>query len=116
MSKPHPLPQSVRVIRYKLDSRDYYHKGTPQPSISKISQTETEIQNSLHPDESYPSVDSPCTPLAPQSHMVNDSNMQEVSERDPQTQVMTTNTSDRVQNQSSRQVLVAFIRAKRSFI
>ena len=48
--------------------------------------------------------------------MVNDSNMQEVSERDPQTQVMTTNTSDRVQNQSSRQALMASIRARRFFI
>ena len=27
--KPHPLPQSVRVLRYKLDSRDHYQKGTP---------------------------------------------------------------------------------------
>ena len=29
MNKLHPLPQSVRVLRYKLDSRDYHHKGTP---------------------------------------------------------------------------------------
>ena len=52
----------------------------------------------------------------PQSQMVNDSNTQEVSERDPQTHVMTTNTSDRVQNQSSRQALMASIKARRSFI
>ena len=48
--------------------------------------------------------------------MVNDSSMQEVLERDPQTQVATTNTSDRVENQSSRQALMASIRAKRYFI
>ena len=48
--------------------------------------------------------------------MVNDSNMQEVSERDSQTQVTTTNTSDRVQNQSFRQVLMGSIKARRSFI
>ena len=42
--------------------------------------------------------------------------MQEVSERDPQTQVMTTNTSDRVQNQSSRQALMASIKLRRSLI
>ena len=48
--------------------------------------------------------------------MVDDSNMQEVSERDPEAQVMTTNTSDRVQNQSSRQVLMTSIKARRSFI
>ena len=48
--------------------------------------------------------------------MVNDSNTQEVSERDPQTQVMTTNMSDRVHNQSSSQALMAFSRARRSFI
>ena len=48
--------------------------------------------------------------------MVNDSNMQEVLERDPQTQVMIANTSDRVQNQSSRQALMASIIARRFFI
>ena len=52
----------------------------------------------------------------PKTQMVNDSNMQEVSERDPQTQVMTTNTSDGVQNQSSKQALIASIRVRRSFI
>ena len=55
-------------------------------------------------------------PPAPQIQMFNDSNKQEVSERDPQTQVMTTNTSDRIQNQSSRQVLMAYVKARRSFI
>ena len=50
MNKPHPLPQSVRLLRYTLDNRDHYQKGTPQPSISKISQTEKEIQNSQHLD------------------------------------------------------------------
>ena len=39
--------------------------------------------------------------------MVNDSNAQEVLERDPQTQIMTTETSKRVQNQSSRHSLMA---------
>ena len=48
--------------------------------------------------------------------MVNDSNMQQVSERDPHTQVMTTNKSNRVHNQSSRQALMVFIKARRSFI
>ena len=48
--------------------------------------------------------------------MVNDSNAQEVLERDPQTQIMTTDMSIRVQNQSSRQALMASIRARRSFI
>ena len=48
--------------------------------------------------------------------MVNDPNMQEVLERDPQTQVMNNNTSDRVQNQSPRQALMASIRARRFFI
>ena len=48
--------------------------------------------------------------------MVNDSNTQEVLERSPHIQVTTTEMSDRVQNQSSRQVLMASIRAGRSFI
>ena len=48
--------------------------------------------------------------------MVNYSNIQEVLERNLQTQVTTTNTSERVQNQSSRQALVACIRARRTFI
>ena len=64
MNKPHPLPQSVRVLRYELDSRDHYQKDTPQPPISNISQTETEIQNSQHPDEGYSSVNS-CGTLWP---------------------------------------------------
>ena len=55
-------------------------------------------------------------PSGPPKSNGDDSNIQEVSERDPQTQVMTTNTSDRVQNQSSRQALMASIRARRSFI
>ena len=116
INKLHPLPQSMRVLRYKLDSRDHYQKGTPQPFISKISQTETEIQNTQHSDEGYPSANAHGTPLAPQNKMVNDSNMQKVSERDQQTQVMTTNTSDRVQNQSSRKALMAYVTARRSFI
>ena len=29
MSKPHQLSQSMRVLRYKLDSRDHYKKDTP---------------------------------------------------------------------------------------
>ena len=48
--------------------------------------------------------------------MVNDSNTQKILERDPQIQIMTTDTSDRVQNQYSMQVLMASIRARRSFI
>ena len=48
-------------------------------------------------------------PMAPQTQMVNDSSVKEVSERDPQTQFMITNTSNRVQNQSSRQALMASI-------
>ena len=90
-------------------------KCHPQPCICNISENETEIQNSQHPDEGYSCVDSHCTPLAPQTQTVNDSNMQEVLERDPQTQLMITNMSDRVQNQSSRQALMAFIRARRTF-
>ena len=54
--------------------------------------------------------------MAPQTQTVNDSNMQEVLERNPQIQVMTTNTSGRVQNQSSRQALVTSIRTGRSFM
>ena len=42
--------------------------------------------------------------------------MQEISKRDSQPQVMTTNTSDRVQNQSPRQVLKTSIKVRRSFI
>ena len=48
--------------------------------------------------------------------MVNDSNAQEVLKRDPHTQVMTAETSDRGQNQSSRQASMASIKARRSFI
>ena len=84
--------------------------------MPNISQTETEIQNSQHPDEGYSSVDSHGTPLGPQTQTVNDSNMQEVLKRDPLTQFMITTMSDGVQNQSSRQALMASIRARRSFI
>ena len=35
MNKPHPLPQSVGVLRYKLDSRDCYQKGSSQPFLSQ---------------------------------------------------------------------------------
>ena len=48
--------------------------------------------------------------------MVIDSNAQEVLYRDPHTQVKTTEMSDRAQNKSSRQALMASIRARRSFI
>ena len=48
--------------------------------------------------------------------MVKDSNAQEVLERDPQTQIMTTEMSNGVHNQSSRQALMASIWARRSFI
>ena len=65
VNKPHPLPQSLRVLRYKLENRDHYHKDIPHPSISKILQTETKIQDSHHLDGSYLSVNSHGTPLAP---------------------------------------------------
>ena len=45
--------------------------------------------------------------------MVNDSSTQEALERNPHTQVMTPEMSDRAQNQSSRQALMASIRARR---
>ena len=116
VNKLHPLPKSVQVHKYKLDiSREHYHKDTPQPSLSKMSQTEAKIQNSQHQDKSYPCVNSHGVPPAPQSQMVNDSSTQEVSERDPQIQVITTNMSHRIQNQSSRQSLMASIKARRSF-
>ena len=47
---------------------------------------------------------------------MNDSNAQEILERDPQTQITTTEMSDRAQNQSSRQALMASTRARKSFI
>ena len=47
---------------------------------------------------------------------MNDSNTQEALERSLHTQVMTTEISDRTQNQSSRQALMASIRARRSYI
>ena len=82
MNKLHPLPlQSVKVLGYKLESRDHYHKDTDQPSISKISQTETKIQDSQHLDGSYPSVDSHDTPLAPQCLIVNDLYARGIRER-----------------------------------
>ena len=115
MNKLHSSPQSVRVLRYKLDSRDHYQKGTPQPSISKISQSEKETRDSQHLEERYHSVNSHGISQPPNSN-VNDSNAQEVLERNPQTQIMTTEISNRVQNQSSRQELMASIRARRSFI
>ena len=95
---------------------DCNQKDTPQPSISNIPQIETEIQNSHHLDDGYPSVDSHGTLPAPQTQTVNDPDMKEVLERDPKTQFMITNMSDRVQSQSSRQALMASIRAGRSFI
>ena len=115
VNKPHSLPQPVRFLRYKLDSRDCYHKDTLQPSISSISWTETKIKNSQHLDESYLSIDSHGTSLVPQSQMVNDIKYaRDIRERNPQTQDITTNMSDRVQNQSSRQAFMASIRARRS--
>ena len=51
--------------------------------------------------------------------MVNDSNTQEVLERSPHTQdtqITTTEMSDKVQNQSSRQAVMASIRVRRYFI
>ena len=45
MNKPHPLPQSESVLKYKLDSRDYYQKGTPQPSLSKLLESKTQAQD-----------------------------------------------------------------------
>ena len=54
--------------------------------------------------------------LCPPTQTVNDSKAQEVLERDPQTQIMTLDTSNRVQNQSSSQALMASISARRYFI
>ena len=51
--------------------------------------------------------------------MVNDSNAQEIVDRDPHTQITTIEMSDRAQNQSSRQALKASNRSnrtRRSFI
>ena len=114
-NKLHPLPQSVRVLRYKLDCRDCSQKGTPQPPLSKHLKNENEAQESQHLEERYPSVNSQDNPPVPQTTMVNDFNTQ-VLERSPHTQVMTTKKAGRAQNQSSRQALMASIRARRSFI
>ena len=64
-------------------------------------------QDSQHLEERYPSVNSHDIPPAPQTKMVNNSNAQEVTDRDPHTQVMTIETSARAQIQSSRQALMA---------
>ena len=98
MNKPHPLPQSVRVLTYKLDSMDHYQKGSHWPSLSKLLKNEKEAQESQHLEKRYPSVNSQNYPPVPQTTMVNDSNTQEVLERSPHTQVMTTETYDRAQN------------------
>ena len=111
MNKLYPVPQSVRVLRYKLDSRDCYQKGTPQPSLSKLLKSEKETQESQHLEERYPSVNSQDDPPVPQTTMVNDFNTQKVLDSSPHTQVTTTEMSDRAQNQSSRQALTVSIRA-----
>ena len=116
MNKPHLLIQSVRVLRYKLDSRDCYQKGSPQPSLSKPLESKNETQDSQHLEERYPCVSLHDNPPTPHTTMVNDSNAQEVLERNPHTQITMTETSDRAQNQSSRQALIASFRARRSFI
>ena len=114
-NKLHPLPQSVKGLRYKLDCRDCSQKGTPQPPLSKQLKHENEAQESQHLEERYPSVNSQDNPPVPQTTMVNDSNTQKVLERSQHTQVLT-ETSYRVQNQSSKQALMASMRARRSFI
>ena len=106
----------MRVLRNKLDSRNHYQKGTPQSPLSKQLKDEKEAQESQHLQERYPSVNSQDNHPAPQTTMVNDSNTQEALERNLHAQVMTTETSDRAQNQSSRQALMASIRARGSFI
>ena len=115
MNKLHPLSQSVRVLRYKLDIRDYYQKGIPWPSLSKPLQSKKNARFTASRRKV-----SQCQftwhPLVPQTKTVNDSNAQEVLERDPHTQITTTEMSDRAQNQSSRQALMAYIWARRSFI
>ena len=80
-----------------------------------MSQIEKETQDSQHPEERYPSFNSNGIPPVPQTQMVNDFNTREVLEKHPYTQFRTTDTSNRVQNQSSRQALMASIRARRSF-
>ena len=74
MNKLHPLPQSVRVLRYKLDSRIHYQKGTPWPSLSKLLEGNKETQDSQCLKERYPSVNPHDIPPAPQAKIVNDSN------------------------------------------
>ena len=48
--------------------------------------------------------------------MVNDSSTQEALEKSPHTKVTTTEMSDRAQNPSSRQALMASIKVRRFFI
>ena len=74
------------------------------------------LKTPQHLEERYPSVNPHDIPPAPQTKMVNDSHAQEALERDPHTQIMNTETSDRAQNQSSRQALMVSFRARRSFI
>ena len=86
------------MLRYKLDSRDCYQKGTPQSSLSELLESKKETQDSQHPEERFPSVNSHDKPPTPQTTVVNDSNTQEVLERNPHTQIMTTEMSDRSEN------------------
>ena len=85
-------------------------------SLSKPLEGNKETQDSKYLKERYPSVSPHDIPPTPQTKTVNDSNAQELVERDPHTQIMTIEMSDRAQNQSSRQALMPSIRARRSFI
>ena len=103
----------MRVHKYKLDSMEHYHKDTLYPLYLKFH----ELKQKIKTHSTWMKVILVSIHMAPhclQSQMVNDSNIQEVLERDSQTQV--TNMSDRVQNQSSRKALMAPIRARRYFI
>ena len=57
----------MRVLRYKLETRYDYQKGTPPASLSKPSQGKKEIQDAQQPEERYPNVNSHDIPLAPQN-------------------------------------------------
>ena len=81
-----------------------------------MSQGEKETQDSKYPEEWCLSINTHGIPAAPTTKMVNDSNAQEVLEKEPQTQIITTQMSNRVHTQSSRQALMVSIKARRSFI
>ena len=69
VNKPHPLPQSVRVLRYKLDIKGHYQKGTPWLPLLNHKHIKKKPE-SQHLEERYPFVNSWDTPT-----MMNNSNM-----------------------------------------